>query len=62
MVEHQGEDGRQPVDLFDLTTLDEVLVEQAQVGKDAHGHLGIDAALKFEQQVDVEPVTTVIAL
>jgi hypothetical protein len=35
---------------------DAILVEQPEVGLDAHRHPGIHRGLAFQQQVDVEPI------
>jgi len=40
---------------FDFAAFDEVLVEQSGVDHDAQGHPGVNRALEFEQQIDVEP-------
>jgi hypothetical protein len=34
---------------------DQILVEQSDVGLDAHRHPGVDPGLEFEQQIDIKP-------
>ena len=56
IVEHHREDRRQASGDTQLLGANEVLIQQTDIGLDAHGHPAVDAGLEFQQQIDVEPV------
>lgn len=58
IVEHDGQYRRQLASVQGVAVFDEVLVEQAQVDHDPQGHIFINAALKFDEEVEIEPVAT----
>ena len=52
---HDGQHHRQLLAGGLLALAKDVLVQQSEVGPDAQRHVGVDAGLELEQDVEVEP-------
>src|SRR5690606_4710862 len=55
VVEHYRQHRRQEASGAELLAVDQVLIQKADVGVKAHGHVALDRGLELEQQVDVDP-------
>src|SRR5690606_17279641 len=55
VCEHYRQHRRQEASGAELLAVDQVLIQKADVGVKAHGHVALDRGLDLEQQVDVDP-------
>ncbi|OIP15183.1 MAG: hypothetical protein AUK51_14525 [Comamonadaceae bacterium CG2_30_59_20] len=56
VVQHDGQHRRQFAAFEDVAAADQVLVQQADVGHDAHCHPRVNGALELDQQVQIHPL------